>query len=361
MNSKLFNVFKAFLLLFILLAGLFAMNSVLYLKTYTNYAWNEFYNLEEDILDVVFLGSSHNYNAFVPMISNSILEADSYNISSDGQTIEQTYFILKEVLKTQSPKVVTIEMFSIRPYDLEDIDTAMIHKAFDKMKFSLNKIDAINYNVIYEDKLEYFFPLATYHLKWKDDDIKTQIENEYDENWGLAPYFGYDNKYTVEYPIVGEYSQSPEELTDEKKYLDDDRMEILDKITKLCKDNDIKLMYVTTPFISQVDFTYVDQYKYLNGLKEYTDANNIDVINFNLLYEELEMDKTYLADDGHVNISGAQLITEYTANFIKDNYGEIFEDVKWDMMELSEAKKEWYLKEYDKFMEDKAQIKKKSY
>lgn len=72
-----------------------------------------FYELEKDSVDVLFLGSSHCYCS----IRNAQLWDNygmaAYSLAISGQDLAASYYWLKEALKTQSPKVVCLEMYGV--------------------------------------------------------------------------------------------------------------------------------------------------------------------------------------------------------------------------------------------------------
>lgn len=64
-----------------------------------------FYALETNSLDVLFLGSSHSYYAFNPAILWKKTGAYSYVFAGECQPFSQTYYYLKQAIKTQTPQV----------------------------------------------------------------------------------------------------------------------------------------------------------------------------------------------------------------------------------------------------------------
>ena len=97
-----------FLLILVLCLGY--ANSVFKVKYGDGiYDVTKFYELEDNTVDVLFLGSSHAFEDF-----NTGTLWDEYGMSSfilagSVQPMWNTYFYLKEALKTQTPKLIVLE------------------------------------------------------------------------------------------------------------------------------------------------------------------------------------------------------------------------------------------------------------
>lgn len=307
--------------------------------------WNMFYKIPNETIDIVFLGSSHSHRTHVPMIYNEILKVDSISIGTAGATIEQIYFQLQEILKTQSPKVVVIEMFSLADY-IEEQKIGTVHKAFDTMKISKNKINAIEYNIYDESKSGFYFPILSYHQRWKII-YETLLKKN------LNPYYGYVPSDVISYKTVNEFLVTPNEMTNEKIYLSEKRLILLDEITKLCNENNIKIIYFVAPYITQKDLHVTELHKHINGLENYTNINNIDIVDFSVNPAAIDIFRDDLFNDGHVNIGGAHKISLALVDYISLNYAELFVSCSYDFREESENKYFQYLNELEIFIEGK--------
>ena len=84
-----------------------------HLFSYANQGWRDFYRLPQNSVDVIFMGNSHNISTFQPRIVDDLLPVDSYLVGIGGENIILSYYELKEVLKTQHPKVVVLESFTM--------------------------------------------------------------------------------------------------------------------------------------------------------------------------------------------------------------------------------------------------------
>ncbi len=168
-------------------------------------------------------------------------------------------------------------MYSIRDsvtyYENHHIIDRACHRAFDGMKLSLNKVDAINSNILDKDaRLPFLLPIVDYHAKWKNDNVDTLFREEINDNRN-AGYYGYS--YHALDPIktdelfcydTGYYSDVRTTPVTEAIAVSDERMTYIEDITTLCNENDIKLMYYISPFIFQEDIDYPSVRKWVNSL-----------------------------------------------------------------------------------------------
>lgn len=100
----------SFLIIFALV--FFCWNSIFKVKDSDGiYDLTKMYDLDDDTVDVLILGSSHAFESF----NTGTLWDDhgmaSYICGGSVQPMWNTYYYLKEVLKTQSPKLIVLEGF----------------------------------------------------------------------------------------------------------------------------------------------------------------------------------------------------------------------------------------------------------
>jgi len=123
--------------------------------------WNEFYQQSENTLDLIFLGSSHAYVSFIPDTFDVKLNCNSFNMGSSSQSLLSSIFILKEIIKTQSPKIVILELNHNSLYQTKEFNNACHN--FDNMKFSGNKVEYIWQTCDCKELLEVLFPIYRFN------------------------------------------------------------------------------------------------------------------------------------------------------------------------------------------------------
>ena len=96
--------------------------------------------LPQTPLDIVFIGNSHNFNAFNPEIIDSILNTNSSVVGTSGENIIVSYYELKEVLKSQQPSAVVLESYALDLLPDDMIREAHIFKFLDAGRLTENKV-----------------------------------------------------------------------------------------------------------------------------------------------------------------------------------------------------------------------------
>lgn len=102
--------------------------------------------------EVIFIGDCELYANFSPMVMYESAGIKAYVRGSSQQMIWQSYYILKETLKYEKPKIVIFNINSIR-YDKqsEEVSEAYNRLTIDQMKWSQEKIDIINDSMTEEE------------------------------------------------------------------------------------------------------------------------------------------------------------------------------------------------------------------
>ncbi len=297
----------------------FLMGEVTRPKFYNDNYWpldvtyESFYEMEKDTVDVLFLGSSHAISAFSPQELYDATGIRSFNLGSEEQSLLISYYWLKEALRFQHPKAVvldTIVCFPLTetPYNCSE---PSIRKSLDPMKWSSVKLEAVS--AIHRLDAEqtfasYVFPVIRYHSRWRD-----LVPNDF----RLWPSQRTDLKgYAVLSEDYNEEDYKP--LTDtnaQPSVMHGLMRQYLEQITKLCKDNEIQLILVNTPYTecSAPIHAAVQVYAREQELT-YIDYNEASV------YETLDFDFAHdMADAGHANTSGAAKLTAHIAKVLVES------------------------------------------
>lgn len=290
-------------------------------KTYVG-----FYEMERNSIDVLFLGSSHAASAFIPQEIYDQQGIRSYNLGCEMQNMVVSYYWLKEALRFQKPKVVVLDCYVLFDFDKsQSLNTAEsgTRKALDYMRWSSVKTEAVH-TICEEDKgqseISYYLPNVRYHDRWKSlepNDFKSYGKKS--ETKGFAPrpeiwrgtyYHTLSKMYTVN-------QEAPNELM--KEYLD--------KICKLCEENQIQLILVKTP----TPFETISRNETLHAYAEENELLFIDM-NEHDIYEEIGFDAPEdLNDPAHCNIWGARKVSDYMGKVLKNIKGiEACQDEQWE-------------------------------
>lgn len=342
----------AFVLIFIMLLSV--VQDVLKKKWYypnwelnTYKTTHDIYDLEENSVDVLFLGTSHMEYGVSPMEIYGYNNIVSYNLGTTAQSIEVSYYLANEFMKKQNPKVVMLDSSNLF-YDTSE--GAAWRYVLDSMKFSTNKIEfgldyANNESVnCTDDLLSTFVPMYKYHSRWKElsggdfflNPNKSFMNGYY--MWSgvkaspctvevMNNEMGYFSELETDGGIVYEYEADAGIDNYDVEYIIDISDEITDKaefylkkIIELCQQNDCQLILTKVPSM------YFPQF--YNGawtLKKYNEARRIaekyqlDFVD--ILYDEnLDIDWNTDSGDGgkHLNILGAEKVSRYYADYLQN-------------------------------------------
>lgn len=291
-----------------------------------------FYKLENNTVDVLFLGSSAGTTSFIPQELYNNYGITSYNLSCEQQSLLTTYYWLMEALNTQSPKAVVLEpklLFSSNSGVGTKINSSegCTRKAIDSLKWSFSKIKAIK-DICRIDQeqslLGYFFPIVRYHSRWSELTRKDF----------LAYYFAMRNRYELKgYDPFDEKNRNeswiPYRLGDSAQYDEEfpGMGEYLNKIISLCNEKGIMLMLVYTPSTEAT----IERH---NVLQSYADKNGLILIDFNE-FDTYDKSGFMFIEDGnggsHSNLWGAKKLTNYIGDLLRNEYhisGK--RDVQWE-------------------------------
>ena len=114
------NVWFVVVLLISLYCVLSFSNKVLSYKA--PYGITQFEALSEqetDSVDVLFVGTSHVYSDINPAIIWEKSGIATFNLATGGAGLWNSYYAIQEALKTQSPKLIVLELFGVTFPNLE--------------------------------------------------------------------------------------------------------------------------------------------------------------------------------------------------------------------------------------------------
>ena len=104
------SIIKTIAFLLILFTSLYFTDSALRLKSSDGiYSLKKFYEQDENSIDVLILGSSHAFENFNTGVLWEEQGIASYVLGGSWQPVWNTYYYLKEALKTQKPKLIILE------------------------------------------------------------------------------------------------------------------------------------------------------------------------------------------------------------------------------------------------------------
>ena len=283
-----------------------------------------FFSLPENTVDVLFAGTSHVYCSYIPQKIYNDTGITSAVLATSSQSYQNTYWLLKEALRHQQPKVVVLDIHSITSAVDEIVLNYRLHYTSGISSLpdlSINKLLA--YQDITSQKEGWVKDMTVY-----DAYSFLEYKNEYDRgtsdlvsiaNLMINPVseyktFGYYPTDTVHPMTSLEPCISSSKRTDLKQTED---FRQLQRIIELLQEKDIPLLLVRAPYHTSV----LDDQQLYSQIFAWTDEQDIPVIDFFDLIDEIGIKlKTDFRDDDHLNYLGSKKITKYMETYLQQHY-----------------------------------------
>lgn len=259
--------------------------------------------------DVIFIGDCEVYENFTPALLWQEYGINSYIRGSAQQLIWQSYYLLEDTLRYEKPQAVIFNVLSMK-YN-EPQKEAYNRMTLEGMRWSVSKVRDIQASMMPEEHfVEYVFPILRYHARWSElnqDDLLYAFDTPQISHNGY--YMRVDVKPAENVPegkILADYS------------FGDNAWKYLEKMTKLCKENDIQLILIKAP--SLYPYWYPE---WEEQIEDYAVQNDLPYINFLERAEEIGLDYTTDTYDAglHLNLSGAEKVTRNLGQYLSVECG----------------------------------------
>ncbi len=262
----------------------------------------QLYATEDNLMDVIFVGSSHVYCGINPSYLWDEYGISAFDMAISGQDKDSSYHTIKEALKTQSPQVVCVDLYGLL-FEKHAI-LGNEYRNMLSMEMSENSIKLVqNYVDEKEAQMDYILRWPIVHTRYRELTKYDFIQ--------YAPSIygrGYAPNYTVG---ISYYPQGAVECT-ESEPLSESNKEWLDKLIQLSEENNFKLVMFLAPM-----YLEPAQQKILNGAYEYLSEHGIDTLDFNMLAMQIGLDyDTDFCDSVHLNRTGSDKLTAYFGEYL---------------------------------------------
>lgn len=267
------------------------------------------YYEEEKDFDVIFFGDCEVYESFSPAVLWEEYGINSYIRGSAQQYIWQSYYLLEDTLRYETPEVVVFNVLSLQ-YDKAQRE-AYNRMTLEGMEWSPAKVKSILASMSEEEHfLDYVFPILRYHTRWSG---LSGTDLEY--MFGTKPvshngyYMRVDVKAARDVPkgrILADYGFGEKPL------------EYLDRMRELCAKKGIELVLIKAP--SLYPYWYPE---WEEQVEAYASAHELRYVNFLELQEETGIDYSTDTYDGglHMNLSGAEKLSVYFGRILSGEMG----------------------------------------
>ena len=249
---------------------------------------NKVKDTKDTSIDIVAIGNSDLYSGWNSLQLWNEQGITSFVAAGPKQNTKLSYYMLKEVLKIEKPKLVVLEVDAFFG-EYEEIDSKGYQYTAQKYCYKL-----------FENKEE-----------WSIIKDEPYMKSEYLQN--RMRLYGYYYDKTVEKCTTGfSYMKKSQNRTTVSSYT----KKYLNKIIQLAYENNCQILFICFP--SESSWSYARH----NTVSDYAKKYSIPFIDLNI--EQYDTGFSWLSDsrDGgnHLNNSGATKMTHFLGQYIKNNY-----------------------------------------
>ncbi len=273
------------------------------------YGMETMYRLEDNSIDVLALGSSHSFVDINPSVLYREYGIAGFDLGGSRQPFWNSYYYLKEALKTQKPEVIILEAYAAVFSQQHGLESEIIKSNYG-LNFSKDKIESLKVSTP-DGKLGYLLEWVYYH-------------NRYEEirKADFGKYLGKESKYKdwkghyclfvnteFERPVIGEVREDIRMAEKEEEYYR--------KIIELAKEEGIPIMVIVSPYPVYTE----EDAGLLFHAQKIAEEYGVPFINYNEKYDELALDFSVdFADIGHLSYLGSEKLTMDIGDYLSENY-----------------------------------------
>lgn len=237
-------------------------------------------------IDYITIGDSECSTSISPMELWYKHGYAGYNCGVPGQRLQDTYYMLQQILEKQSPKVVLLE-------------TNAFYRNFDYSNALQDAVDKAAQNL---------FPIYKYHNSWKYFSLGTLESIKKPGHKLPRSYQGYQYNATTKPYTDGPYVHKTKKV----EPIDPQPLMYLNKIADLCRERNIQLILYSAP--TPLCWTYEKH----NAAAAFARENNLSYVDLNLHTKKLKIDwaKDTRDKGNHMNYFGAKKVTDYMGAYL---------------------------------------------
>lgn len=277
----------------------------------------DFYQLEDNTVDVIALGTSAVQRGWVVPYAYKEYGIASYTLATASQPFCLTKYIIKEAEKTQKPKVYLIDIRSAieTPAEMEE---GKIRRVTDTMKESPNRWDAVkaalkfaslsDKNSIDSKDISYFLKIAKYHTLFDPNNLPEKAGVKY---FGGFAYYEPSMFNIVPMEDVGIVT----ETLPINRYAEKALNELLD----YCDSLGAKVIFTRIPYAGSKE-----ELAQINTAIEIVRGRGYECKDFltQPLRDEIGVDfDTFFYNPRHTNFYGSTKYTAYMCEYLRNNCG----------------------------------------
>lgn len=311
-----------------------------------------FYLEDEDSLDVVVVGSSEVYCDYSAGLAYEECGYTSYPFATEANTARNYEAIIREIKRTQDPKLIVIEINGAIYGDVNLSKEVNLRRVTDNIPLNENKIDLVEKGAT-SDQIEYYVPFIKYHDSWDNfgNSIGWSISMILDRLRGYNLLKGVKNRSLILKPTKKVY---PSARIQTRRPLFGKSYDALIEFLQMLIDEGItsdQILFVRFPHVVTED--NLTRYNRGNTIGDIVRRYGYKFVSFEADDPEIGLDVNHdFYNIEHMNIYGQQKFTKYFSHWLQENY-----DIAPSEL-TDKQQEEWDLatKYYDAYIEYSEQV-----
>lgn len=271
----------------------------------------QMYEQKKDSVDVLVLGSSQLVYGISSMRLLEEYGISAFSCATGEQPVLCAYFYLKEMAKKQDIKTVIYDMSML----YEEEQEARFRKTLDSSPLSINKLQTVlehRKSGITESTWSYVFPIMKYHSRWNE---LTEKDYNY-EGLNTEVFKGNIMSPEVSQKVSYDKVIVENDEIDDSIQMDEAEVKYFREMVQYCEEQGIDLVLIKTPKLTWNKTCML-------GAQALADEYGLEYMDFNR-EELLKATGIDVATDfwngDHLNIRGAEKLTDYMADYLLEHY-----------------------------------------
>lgn len=270
-----------------------------------------FFDLPDESLDVVFLGSSATYAFWNAPVAWSEYGITVYPFSNSAQPSFAAKYLIEDAKKRHPDALYIINVTHI----LERYDP-YIDNLLTNYPFTLNKIRMTNYLCSQADfsfvkTLGMHFPVFRYKERWSDLSL-SDFEKKPDAYMGGSRY----DVFLKQSKDVSSYNPDFNLRTE----LEDYEIEGMNDLMDYCEEENANVLFIIMP-----QAVGKERIAKQNTIAEMLESRGMNFLDLRKHADEIGIDyEVDYYNERHTNLHGSIKVTDYLSRYLIENYG--FED-----------------------------------
>ena len=271
--------------------------------------------------DIAIFGSSHAYSTYDSKMLEHELGVKVFNFGAPVQNLQLTKLFAQEVLEQGNLKLGIIDLFhtglEIPPFT--DRVASFQYESLDYLNLTTDKIRLHNY-FYGKKRVLNIFPAIRDHVLWDErflqPDYTLSRDVEYNKGFKTDLYFDRDAWKR----LSKGRAQTDSPGIDQEIQLSPEQKRMIDELITVFENHKVPLLFTSSPIHRKyMDSTY---FTYQYRIRTYLEKAGVEFIDYNRLWDELEIHLYDFKDLTHVNSSGALKVSKHLTAYIQKAYPE---------------------------------------